>query len=116
MPEEETRPSWSSWASGTRSTSERVSNGRWSTSRERACDRPKLEDLRRPRQGPCESSQLIVLVVQGEHARVSTRRPRGLGMKTASNSRLLASVATYNEVGNLRPLVGAIRQHAPRAE
>jgi len=37
-------------------------------------------------------------------------------MKTASNSRLLASVATYNEVGNLRPLVGAIRQHAPRAE
>jgi dolichol-phosphate mannosyltransferase len=30
--------------------------------------------------------------------------------------RLLISLATYNEVGNLRPLVEAIRQHAPHAE
>lgn len=30
--------------------------------------------------------------------------------------RLLVSLATYNEVGNLRPLVASIREHAPAAE
>ncbi len=37
-------------------------------------------------------------------------------MNTEPNPRLLVSVATYNEVNNLRPLVEAIRQYAPQSE
>lgn len=34
---------------------------------------------------------------------------------TSTSDRLLISLATYNEAGNLLPLVEAIRQHAPQA-
>ena len=37
-------------------------------------------------------------------------------MKAPMNPRLLVSVATYNEVGNLRPLVVAIREYVPQSE
>jgi dolichol-phosphate mannosyltransferase len=37
-------------------------------------------------------------------------------MNRASKPGLLISVATYNEVGNLRPLVEAVRRYAPDAE
>ncbi|WP_435008736.1 polyprenol monophosphomannose synthase [Tundrisphaera lichenicola] len=37
-------------------------------------------------------------------------------MPNNSKAGLLVSVATYNEVGNLRPLVEAVRRHAPDCE
>src|ERR1700722_23036 len=39
----------------------------------------------------------------------------GFAMPAAGSARLLVSLATYNEVDNLRPLVEAIRQMAPGA-
>jgi dolichol-phosphate mannosyltransferase len=41
--------------------------------------------------------------------------PNPSATPTAAAPRLLVSLATYNEAGNLRPLVEAIRQHAPDA-
>jgi dolichol-phosphate mannosyltransferase len=39
----------------------------------------------------------------------------GRTMMNAPSPRLIVSLATYNEAGNLRPLVAAIREHAPNA-
>lgn len=55
------------------------------------------------------------IVERGIEPRVLEIHPSGSGCIDTMN-RLLVSLATYNEVGNLRPLVELIRQFAPHAE
>lgn len=56
-----------------------------------------------------------MIVKRDPQRRVIEIHPAGLGCVDTMN-RLLVSLATYNEVGNLRPLVETIRQFAPHAE
>src|SRR3954453_10282122 len=70
--------------------------------------------LNRPRAGPTTPARIRISHPMSTGPTVLDQTPTN-PRADAQDARLLISLATFNEVENLRPLVEEIRRHAPRA-